>query len=197
MTRRSGTNASTPARPRPVHPSDDENRRDRTRPRARERASERTRSTRDDRTRRREKNKPVNDAVRDDEGDDDDGDDDETDDDGQSIDRSRRARLNLTRLTDDDDDDDDGAQGDRAHSGWTVWESNRGQVLGGAARDARGARGEGRPRVVGGDSVEDGRDATTRVNRRGGRRGWMIGRAVTVDGWMTDARTFSRCVVLR
>ena len=41
--------------------------------------------------------------------------------------------MSLMKVSVDVDDDDDArAQGDRAHSGWTVWESNRGQVLGGA-----------------------------------------------------------------
>jgi len=47
--------------------------------------------------------------------------------------------------------------------------------------DARGARGLGRRTVVGGDSVE-ARATPRRVNRRAGRRGWMLGRAVMVDG---------------
>ena len=47
--------------------------------------------------------------------------------------------MSLMKVSVDDVDDDDArAQGDRAHSGWTVWESNRGQVLGGAKTTTTG-----------------------------------------------------------
>jgi len=52
--------------------------------------------------------------------------------------------------------------------------------LGGAStREAREAWDDGR--WGGGDSVE-ARATPRRVNRRAGRRGWMLGRAVMVDG---------------
>ena len=72
----------------------------------------------------------------------------------------------------DDDDDDARAQGNRAHSGWTVWESNRGQVLGGAKTTKTG---EVASRAGGG--VES--SARARVNEGGGEdaRGMMDDRS--------------------
>ena len=71
-----------------------------------------------------------------------------------------------------DDDDDARAQGDRAHSGWTVWESNRGQVLGGAKTTKTG---EVDSRAGGGGESS----ARARVNEGGGEdaRGMMDDRS--------------------
>ena len=82
--------------------------------------------------------------------------------------------VSLTKVSVDVDDDDDDAraQGNRAHSGWTVWESNRGQVLGGAKTTKTG---EVDSRAGGG--VES--SARARVNEGGGEdaRGMMDDRS--------------------
>ena len=72
---------------------------------------------------------------------------------------------------DDVDDDDARAQGDRAHSGWTVWESNRGQVLGGAKTTKTGE----------GTRAGGGRESSprARVNEGGGEDA----RGMTDDRW--------------
>ena len=110
--------------------------------------------------------------------------DDEEEEEEEALDARARSIIDLGRggraifvslmkvSVDDVDDDDARAQGDRAHSGWTVWESNRGQVLGGAKTTKTG---EVDSRAGGG--VES--SARARVNEGGGEdaRGMMDDRS--------------------